>query len=167
MVGKQRIDPGRMHAELARQQRQHRAHLHLPEAGQLREPRAQVLAALGLAPDPRGVAVVALLEERAERAHALGHRTGEPVQRRALAEHGGELLGVARRDARAVEVSQARAQDERPRERLLDGDLLVEREADEERERVGGDQPVGLVVAGEGQALGRGCDASHVGRVPT
>ena len=114
-----------------------------------------------------GVAAVALLEERAQRAHALGHRAGEAVQRRALAEHGGELLGVARRDARDVEVPEARAQLERARERLLDGDLLIEREADEERERVGGDQAVGLVVAGEGQALGSGCGASHVGRVPT
>ncbi len=167
MVGKQRVDPGRLHAELAGQQREHRAHLHLAEAGQLCEPRPQVLAALGLAPDARGVAAVALLEERAQGAHALGHRTGEPVQRGALAEHGGELLGVARRDARAVEVPEAGAQLERPGERLLDGDLLIECEADEERERVGGDEPVGLVVAGEGQALGSGCDASHVGRVPT
>jgi hypothetical protein len=52
-------------------------------------------------------------------------------------------------------------------ERLLHGDLLIEDEADEERERVGGDQAVGLVVAGERQALGSGSCASHVGRVPT
>ena len=137
-----------------------------PKPGQLVEPGAQILAALGLAPDARRIAAVAFLEECAQRAHALGHRTGEPVQRRALAEHLGELLGVARRDACAVEVPEARAQLERSREGLLDGDLLIEREADEERERVGGDQAVGLVVAGEGQALGSGCCASHAGRVP-
>ena len=114
MVGQQGVDARRLHAELARQQRQHRAHLHLAEAGQLGEPRAQVLAALGLAPDPRGVAVVALLEERAQRAHALGHRAREAVQRRALAEDAGRAPRVRRRDARGVEVPEARAQLERP-----------------------------------------------------
>ena len=88
-----------------------------PKPGQLGETGAQVLAALGLAPDARRVAAVALLEERAERAHALGHRAGEPVQRRALAEHLGELLGIARGDARGVEVPEARAQLERARRR--------------------------------------------------
>ena len=144
-----------------------RPHLHLAEARELGETGSQILTALGLAPDARRVPAVALLEERAERAHALGHRAGEPVQRRALAEHLGELLGIARRDARGVEVPETRAKLERAGEGLLDGDLLIEREADEERERVGGDQAVGLVVAGEGQALGSGCCASHVGRVPT
>ncbi len=128
--------PGGCTPNCACQQRQHRAHLHLAEARQLGEPGAQVVAALGLAPDARGVAAVALLEERAERAHALGHRAGEAMQRRALAEDRGELLGIARRDARDVEVAEPRAQLERAGERLLDGDLLVEHEADEERERV-------------------------------
>ena len=41
------------------------------------------------------------------------------------------------------------AQDERPGERLLDRDLLIEREADQQGHRVGGDQRVGLVGLGE------------------
>ena len=66
-----------------------------------------------------------------------------------------------------VEVPEALAQLERAGERLLHGDLLIEDEADEERGGIAGDQAVGLVVGGEGQALGSGCGAGHVGRVPT
>ena len=63
-------------------------------------------------------------------------------------------------------MTEALAELERAGERLLHGDLLIEHEADEERHRVRGDQAIGLVVTGEGQALGGGCGACHVGRVP-
>ena len=81
MVGQQRLDARRRDAELARQQRHDRAHLHLAEARQLAEALLQILAALGLAPDASGVAGVALLDERAERAHAVGHGGRVAVQR--------------------------------------------------------------------------------------
>ena len=48
-----------------------------------------------------------------------------------------------------------------PAERLLDRHLLVELEADEQRERVGDEQPVGLVVAGEWQSIERGRHGRH------
>ena len=53
-----------------------------------------------------------------------------------------------------VERAETLAQDERPRERLLDADLLVEGEADEQRHGVGGDELVSLVGFGEVQAIG-------------
>ena len=40
-----------------------------------------------------------------------------------------------------------------PRERLLERDLLVEREADQQRERLVDEEAVGLVVAGERELL--------------
>ena len=55
-----------------------------------------------------------------------------------------ELLRVHRRDRRGVERPDPALQLQRPGERLLDGHLLVEREADQERERVGRDEGVGL-----------------------
>ena len=64
--------------------------------GQLGEARAQVGAALGVLPDARAVAVVALVEERAERAHARRHRAGVAVQCRSLAEDGDQPLGILR-----------------------------------------------------------------------
>ena len=65
-----------------------------------------------------------------------------------------ELGGVRRGDARGVQVTQPPAELERAAERLLDRDLLVEREPDEERERLLDQQAVGLVVAGEGKSVG-------------
>ena len=59
---------------------------------------------------------------------------------------GSRLLRASR--AR-VEGADALLDPERPRERLLHRDLLVEREADEERERVGRDERIGLVVLRE------------------
>src|SRR6185369_17435309 len=82
----------------------------------------------------------------------------EAVQRRPLAEDPIELGWIRAGDPAGVEVAEPLAQVERPRERLLDGDLLVEREADEQGKRVGSDQRVGLVVAGERESRG------HLGR---
>jgi hypothetical protein len=44
---------------------------------------------------------------------------------------------------------------QRAKERDQNGHLLVEREADEERERVTGDELVRLVVVGEEESIGR------------
>ena len=52
---------------------------------------------------------------------------------------------------------------ERPGERLLDGDLLVEREADEQRERILREEAVGVGVAGEREVVGR--DGQAHGRI--
>ena len=58
-------------------------------------------------------------------------------------------FGVHRGDPRSVEVADPLLELVRTAERLLDGHLLVEREPDEQGERLGDEQPVGLVVAGE------------------
>ena len=71
-----------------------------------------------------------------------------------LAEGCLELAGIGGGDLPRVECAQTLADLERPRERRLHRYLLVEREADEERERVGRDQPVGRVVAAEVEAVG-------------
>ena len=71
------------------------------------------------------------------------------MERRPLPECAVELAGVHARDRARVEIADPPLQLERPREGLLHGDLLVEDEADEERERLLGEERVGLVVAGE------------------
>ena len=55
---------------------------------------------------------------------------------------------------RGIEVADPALQLHRSAEGLLHGHLLVEREADEEGQRIGGEQPVGLVVAGEVELVG-------------
>ena len=69
-------------------------------------------------------------------------------------EHALELGGVRPGDAGRVQVTQPAAELQRAAEGLLDRDLLVEREPDEERERLLDQQAVGLVVAGEGKSVG-------------
>src|ERR1035437_9957887 len=53
-----------------------------------------------------------------------------------------------RRELAGVETPEAPGDLERPEEGLLDGDLLVEAETDQQRERVARHQPVRLGVAG-------------------
>ena len=73
---------------------------------------------------------------------------------RALAEHVLERLRIHRGDSARIERPDALLQLERACERGLHRDLLVEREADEERERLTGDQLVRLVRVGEVERLG-------------
>ena len=138
-----------------------------PKPGSSASRARRSVAALGLAPEPRSVSRVALVQERAERPHAFGHGAGEAMQRRALAKRRRQRVGIHGGDAGDVEVPEALAQLERPGERLLHGDLLIEDEADEERDGIRGDEAIRLVVGGEREALGSGCGTSHVGRVPT
>lgn len=74
-----------------------------------------------------------------------------------LAEGAIELPGVHAGDRRRVEGADAALKLEWAREGLLDGHLLIEDEADEERERLFGEEGVGLVVAGEMEAGGGLC----------
>ena len=58
------------------------------------------------------------------------------MDRRALAEGRLELLGIHRRDRCGVERADPLLELQRPGERRLDRHLLVDREPDEERERL-------------------------------
>jgi hypothetical protein len=81
------------------------------------------------------------------------------VQRGRRPEDRREGLGVHRRDRSRIQGDRAALHLERTRERLLHRDLLVEREADQQRERVGRDQGVGVRVAGEREVVGRDGEA--------
>ena len=83
----------------------------------------------------------------------VGHRAGEAVDRGLLAE---ERLEVGLRDLARFERAEPLLQPQRAEERLLDGDLLVEREADEQRERILREQPVGRLVLREPERVGHG-----------
>ena len=70
-------------------------------------------------------------------------------------------------DARGVEVADAAPELGRSGEGLLDGHLLVQCKADQQGEGVAGQEPIGLVVAGEGEAFEGGCGGGgHAGMVP-
>ena len=84
---------------------------------------------------------------------------------RALAEDRVELARVHGRDPCRVEVPQAPLEIGRAAERLLDRDLLVEREAHQQRERVLGEEAVGVGIAGERQRGGRARGLGHRGMV--
>ena len=84
----------------------------------------------------------------------------------ALAEDPFQLAWIHGRDAPGIQVPNPAAQLGRSGEGFLDGHLLVQGEADEEGERVAGQQAIGLVVTGEGEALeGGGGGGGHAGMV--
>ena len=76
---------------------------------------------------------------------------------RSLAEHALEPVRIGGADFTRVQGPQSLLDLERTAERRLHGDLLIEREADQQRERFLGDERVGLVAVREVQAL-RGRD---------
>jgi hypothetical protein len=65
-----------------------------------------------------------------------------------------ERAGIGRSDPAGVERPDALLQLQGAREGGRNGYLLVEREADQERHRLLGEQSVGLVVPGEVQPVG-------------
>ena len=73
----------------------------------------------------------------------------------AFAEDRVELGRIHRRDPARVEVAEPPLELERSGESRLHRHLLVEAEADQERERISGEERVGLVVAREVDARGR------------
>ena len=67
-----------------------------------------------------------------------------------------QRLEVGLRDLGRLERAEPLLQSQRAEERLLHGDLLVEREPDEQRERIVGEQSVGRLVLREVERLGHG-----------
>ena len=72
------------------------------------------------------------------------------------AEDGLELGRIDRRDPRGIEMPEPALELGGPREGLLHRDLLIQRETDQERQRVVGEQAVRLGVAGERERVGLG-----------
>ena len=134
---------GRLDAEALPEHGRQRLDLHLAEPGQRRDPLPQIVRVGCLAPEPRGVGAVLVLDESSQLLHARRHRAGEAMHRRLLAEGGLDLGRVAVRD---LQRSEPLLDLERPQERCRDGHLLVEREADQQGERIGGEELVRLVA---------------------
>jgi len=140
--------------------------LHLADRRQRQQAGQQVAAVARLAPHPRGISAVGHGNRRAQRLHPARHRAREAVQGWALAEDPFQLAWIHGRDAPGIQVPNPAAQLGRSGEGFLDGHLLVQGEADEEGERVAGQQAIGLVVTGEGEALeGGGGGGGHAGMV--
>ena len=147
------LPAGRPDPELLDQHRGQRGDLHVAEAGEGGDAPLQVASVGRIGPDPGGVAVVGPRDVRGELVHAAAHGRREAVDRgRAL---GGRLdLGHVHRGQRSgVERAEPLAKHLRRGEGPLHRHLLVEREADQQRHRLFHEEPIGLVVAGEVQAV--------------
>jgi hypothetical protein len=117
--------PG-LHAVLLAEQGHHDLGLLLAEAGQFRYPLEQLLAGLGLVPQPRRVAVVALDEQPADVLYPLGVGLREAVQRGRPGEDLDQLVRVELGQlVRGRLVTQALDQLVRGAEGPLQGYLLV------------------------------------------
>src|SRR5205085_6447199 len=133
-------------AEALREHRAEGLYLHLAEAGQRRDALAEIGAVGGFRPEAGRVAAVFLRDGRRELADAPSHVAGEAVDGRLLAE---DRLEIGLRNGGGLERAEPLLQPERAEEGLLDGDLLVERESDEEREGIVREQAVCFVVLRE------------------
>ena len=130
--------------------------LHLPEAGQRADPTAEIRGISSLRPDALGATLVLVCDDGAELLHAACHRPREAVDRGPFAERLLEPSRIHPCDRLRVEGSNPLLQLVRARERRLDRYLLVESEADQERERLAREQLVRLVGVGEVDRGGHG-----------
>ncbi len=76
------------------------------------------------------------------------------MQGRTLAEDRPERLGLHRRDLGGIEVAEAALEFKRTAEGLLDRDLLIEREADQQCQRLLGEETVGIGIPGIWKRVG-------------
>ena len=108
-----------------------------PIPGRARSRRLSSAPSLAVVQTGAGVVAVVGGDRGAQRLDLAGHRAREAMQGRRRPEDGRELLGVGRRDPGRIQVADPALELGRAAERLLDGDLLVEREPDEQGQRVG------------------------------
>jgi hypothetical protein len=143
----------RLHAEPLPDYGDERPRFHGSDAREIEQPSLEVATVLGLRPDASGVAGVVVRDRRGQILDATGHRSRVAVKCRLLAERALEAVGIHRGELAGVEGADAALELERAAERLLHGDLLVEREADQERHRVAAEQFVRLRIAREVQGI--------------
>ena len=135
MIRRKRL--GGVDAELLGEHRCERLDLHLAEARERTDSLLQIRAVTRFGPDARRIAAVVLGDDGRQIAHAVGHRAREAMDRRLLGEQRAE---VHRGELFRLERSGALLQHIRARERFRHGHLLVDREADQECERISGEQ---------------------------
>ena len=107
-----------------------------PKPGSASILRRSSVAVASVAPEALGVAVVLVGDERAQLLRPARHARREAVDRGPLAEDLLEPGRVGSAIARRIERAEPLLQLQRPGERRLHGHLLVEREADQQRERL-------------------------------
>ena len=119
-----------------------RARLHLADRGEREQPGQQVRAIPGLGPYSRRVRAIPRGDRRAQGLDPVCHRPREAVQGRALAEDALQLARIHARDARRIQMADPTTQLGWAGECLLDSHLLIETEADQQGQRIGGEQPI-------------------------
>ncbi len=140
--------------EPLRDDRDQRLRLHGTDTGQTEEPLLKVSAARGIVPDATGITAVLADDGLAQFLDPCCHRAGEPMQGWRGAEDHIELGWIHRGDLGRVQVPETSLQLRRPAERFLDSHLLIEREPDEQGQRIAGKQAVGGIVASERESIG-------------
>src|SRR5437868_3298876 len=130
------VPTGGLDPESLTQDREDRLRLHRADTGQTEESLLQIASIARIAPDLRRIVAVVPGDRGAERLDLAGHGAGESMDRRTLSEGVREAIGIDRRERRRVEGAESTTDLERPVERLLDRHLLVEREPDQECERL-------------------------------
>ena len=129
------VHAGQVDAESLAEDRDDALRLHLADARQGQQPSLEVAPVGRLRPDPARVVAVVAGDRRAScwtlPAIEPGKRWSAGGSRKTVV----QSRRVRRRDPRGVEVAEPALQLGRAAERLLDGDLLVEREADEQGQR--------------------------------
>src|SRR5215468_6336685 len=116
----------------------------LSKPRQLRDPSRQFGAVVDPTPDGGSVAAIALGNHLAQLLHAPCHVARKAVQRRPLPENGIQLVRVHAGDLARVEMAEALLEVVRSVKRLLHLDLLVQDQPDQQRQRIGFEQLVGL-----------------------
>src|SRR5688500_13149492 len=119
----------------------------------------------GIGPEARCIPVVGVPDIGRQLADPFRHGGWEAVDRRRTLGRSLERTLVNAGVVRRVDAAESIEQHLRSGERLLHGNLLVEREADEQRHRVGGEQPIGVVVSGEVEVVDA-LDGHAIDRTP-
>jgi hypothetical protein len=146
---------GGLDAEVLEEDRSQRRDLHLAEAREGGEVRAELVRVCRVGPHTRGIAVVPVADVDGQLVYPLGHRAWVPVDHRLLEEHRLEIGGGERR---GVDCAEALLQRERSLKGLHHRDPLVELEAHQQGHGIRGDEGVRLVGLREVEAVGHAPD---------
>src|SRR5665213_1822847 len=140
VVGDELGPARRLDAVVLGEDAEYDASLHLAEPRQSTQPAEQLRCIGDAAPDGGGVVAVLAGDDGAERVHACRHARRETVDRGPLPERCFELAGIDRGQLTRIEGAEPIADVKRAEECLLNGDLLVETEADQQGQGVRGEQ---------------------------
>ena len=156
--------PCGLETETKREHRAEACDLHLPEARKRADTPAEIRRVGGFRPDTFGLAVVLVCDDGAQLLHPPRHGAREAMDRRPLAEDFLELQRIHGCDRGCVEPADPALQLVRADKRSRYRHLLVERESDQQGERLACEELVRLVRLGEVESDGHGLSVDRARR---